>query len=58
MSEVRLWVNRIVCGIICALCVWICEKYNLRPVWCFLFAFATLVSSTFVFEIIKIVMGE
>lgn len=53
MSEKTLWINRILCGVVCAIVIWICEKYNLRPTWCFMLAFLTLISLTFGFEIVK-----
>ena len=53
MNKVILWTNRIICGALCAIMVWICEKYNLRPAICFILAFVTLVGLTFLFEIVK-----
>jgi hypothetical protein len=53
MNQKTLWINRILCGVVCAIVVWICEKYNLRPAWCFILAFLTLIGLTFGFEIVK-----
>lgn len=57
MNEIILWTNRIVCGALCAIMVWICEKYNFRPAICFILAFVTLIGLTFLFEIIKHILG-
>lgn len=53
MSEIILWTNRIICGALCAIMIWVCEKYNLRPAVCFILAFVTLIGLTFLFEIVK-----
>lgn len=57
MSEIILWTNRIICGVLCGIMVWICEKYNLRPAICFILAFVTLIGLTFLLEIIKYILG-
>ena len=47
------WINRIICGVVCGLSAWICEKYNLRPALCFILAFCTMVGLAFIFEIVN-----
>jgi len=58
MTDTTLWINRIVCGAVCVIMVLICEKFNIRPAWCFILAFITLIGITFLFEIIKYILND
>jgi len=58
MQEITLWTNRIICGALCGIMVWVCEKYNIRPAWCFILAFISLIGLTFLFELIKCILED
>jgi len=58
MTDTTLWINRIVCGAVTVIMILICEKFNIRPAWCFILAFITLIGITFLFEIIKYIMND
>lgn len=53
MSNIRLWVNRIVCGLIFGFFAWLCEQLNIRPAACFTIAVFVFFLIVFIFEIIK-----
>lgn len=48
-----LWINRILALVFYALCIWICEKYKLSPVWCFFLATIWIFGMGILFEFIK-----
>lgn len=51
-----LWINRILALILYCACIFICEKYKLSPVWCFILATFNMFALCFVFEFIKEVL--
>ena len=56
-EEIIMWTNRILTGLICAFVAFICEKYNFRPCLCFILAFITLISLSFIFGIVRHLLG-
>lgn len=53
MSDKILWINRIIALISYAICIFICEKYKLPPVWCFTIAVVYMFVVSFFFEIAR-----
>ena len=48
----KLWINRIIALITFMLCIYICEKFNLRPIVCFILSTFMIIGLSFVFAFI------
>lgn len=57
MNNKILWTNRIITGIVYVIVISICEKFQIKPCWCFTIAFLTMVGLSFVFAIVERILG-
>ena len=51
-----IWINRILALILYCTCIFICEKFKLSPIACFLLATFYIIGLSFLFEFIKEVL--